>query len=126
VVELRVPEIVEDAFREHYRELVIGSLLRSAEAKTDRHRMRGQTLRARRSERMARRILSAQAAPAAPPVAARRTAAVVWFAILAALIANVVVLGVDSYATAGAVLGLVVMTFVWVAARGHDLAGPGR
>jgi hypothetical protein len=53
----------------------------------------------------------------------RRTAAVVWFATLAALVANLVVLGVDSYATAAADLGLVAMTFLWFAACIDDLIG---
>jgi hypothetical protein len=155
VVELRVPEVVEDPFREHYRELVMGSLLRAAEARTQRHRARGHRLRAHRSERMARRLRITQGALAdvpapvpvpvpveapvlaapRPPVATdlpwfgttvRRAVAVIWFATLATLIANVLVLGIDSYATAAADLGLVVMTFLWFAACIDDLIPPSR
>jgi hypothetical protein len=154
VVELRVPEVVEDPFREHYRELVMGSLLRAAEARAERHRARGHRLRTRRSERIAQRLRTAQglplpdvptpvavAAPVEAPViraprlpaatdvpwfgtSIRRAVAVLWFATLAALLANVVVLGIDSYATAAADLGLVVMTFVWFAASIDDLIPP--
>jgi hypothetical protein len=161
VAELRVPGIVEDPFREHYRSLVVGSLLRAAEAQTERHRLRGHKLRARRAERAAQRLRPAQRArvivPARrsivpepvvievpvvvePPVPVetaapmvghepwfgtriRRIAAVVWFAMFAALIANVIVLGIDSPATILADLGLIAMTFVWFFAWIDDLIG---
>ena len=54
----------------------------------------------------------------------RRTALIVWLMTLAALVADVVVLGVDSYATIGADLGLVAMTFILFFARIDDLTGP--
>ena len=54
----------------------------------------------------------------------RRTALIVWVLTLAALVADVVVLGVDSYATIGADLGLVAMTFILFFARIDDLTGP--
>jgi hypothetical protein len=158
VAELRVPGIVEDPFREHYRALVMGSLLRAAEAQTERHRLRGHKLRARRAERVAQRLRPVQTAPpvlvrepervAREPVAAptsveaprtpgvayepwfgttiRRAAAVVWFATLAALVANVLVLGIESPATVVADLGLIAMTFVWFAASIDDLIEPPR
>jgi hypothetical protein len=172
VADLLVPGLVEDPFREHYRTLVMGSLLRAAEAQTERHRVRGHKLRARRAERVAERLRPVQpppppnvipepvlAAPVAPapvvleaPVVTtapavtevtapsipqvdaepwfgttiRRAAAVVWFATLAALVANVIVLGVDSPATIAADLGLVAMTFVWFFACVDDLIGPRR
>jgi hypothetical protein len=180
MAELRVPGIVEDPFREHYRALVMGSLLRAAESQSERHRLRGNKLRARRAERVAQRLRPMQEpqpvvvaeprpvapepvvrqpiapepvlpAPAAPPVVVappvvepvapratregyepwfgttiRRAAAVVWFATLAALLANVIVLGIGSPATAVADLGLVAMTFVWFAASIDDLIGPSR
>ena len=157
MVELRVPEVVEDPFREHYRELVMGSLLRAAEARTRLHRARGHRLRTRRSERMVLRLRTALGAPLADPPApvtvpapveapvlaaapgptlatdlpwfgttVRRAVAGLWFATLAALIANVLVLGIDSYATGAADLGLVVMTFLWFAACIDDLIPPSR
>jgi len=166
VAELRVPGIVEDPFREHYRALVMGSLLRAAEAQTERHRLRGHKLRARRAERVARRLRPVQTprrvstpepevvtpqpiavpapvstprpigepAPSLPGVVnepwfgttIRRAAAVVWFATLAALIANVLVLGIESPATVAADLGLIAMTFVWFAASIDDLIEPPR
>jgi hypothetical protein len=156
MAELRVPGIVEDPFREHYRALVMGSLLRAAEAQTERHRLRGHKLRARRAERVAQRLrpvpppeLVREPEPVAPePVTApapveapspprvvpepwfgttiRRAAAVVWFATLAALVANVLVLGIESPATVAADLGLIAMTFVWFAASIDDLIEPSR
>jgi hypothetical protein len=165
VAELRVPGIVEDPFREHYRSLVMGSLLRAAEAQTERHRLRGHRLRARRAERIAARLRPVQrplvdVVPERTPVpkqvaplplvetprpveepaprlteiaykpwfgtTIRRAAAVVWFAMLAALIANVLVLGIESPATAAADLGLIAMTFVWFAASIDDLIEPIR
>jgi hypothetical protein len=159
VAELRVPGIVEDPFREHYRSLVMGSLLRAAEAQSERHRLRGHKLRARRAERVAARLRPVQRplvdvvserTPVPESVAAltlveepaprlrevaykpwfgttiRRAAAVVWFAMLAALIANVIVLGIESPATAAADLGLIAMTFVWFAASIDDLIEPTR
>ena len=159
MAELRVPGIVEDPFREHYRSLVMGSLLRAAEAQSERHRLRGHKLRARRAERVAARLRPVQRplvdvvserTPVPESVAGltlveepaarlrevaykpwfgttiRRAAAVVWFAMLAALIANVIVLGIESPATAAADLGLIAMTFVWFAASIDDLIEPTR
>jgi hypothetical protein len=147
VVELRVPELVEDPFREHYRALIIGSILQAAETQSALHRSRGHKLRARRAERVADRLRASEPTPAADPVVIvvpepvvetprfvpvveydpwfsqriRRTAALVWFATLGTLLANLVVLGVDSYATAAADLGLVAMSFVWFFAWIDDL-----
>ena len=60
MAELRVPGIVDDPFREHYRALVMGSLLRAAEEQTERHRLRGHRLRTRRAERAAERLRPVQ------------------------------------------------------------------
>jgi hypothetical protein len=159
VAELRVPELVEDPFREHYRALILGSLLRAAEEQSERRRGRSHRLRARKVERVVDLLRPPREAPPAPvtepspvrepvsvpasveaPVAVRRipmvgcepwlgttirrTAAAVWFATLAALVANVVVLGLDSYATAAADLTLVAMSFVWFFACIDDLIAP--
>jgi hypothetical protein len=143
VAELRVPATVENPFREHFRDLILGSLLHSAEAQRERHRSLGHRLRARRAERVVHQLRPTPAEPApapvvvvAPPVAAaveydpwfgpgiRRAAFAVWFLTLAALVADVIVLGVDSYATIGADLGLVAMTFVVFFACIDDLTGP--
>jgi hypothetical protein len=147
VIELRVPELVEDPFREHYRELIVGSIVRAAEAQSARHRARGHKLRARRAERVVALLRPVEPLPAQPVVVPqpavepaprlvpvveyeawfsrriRRTAAAVWFATLAALLANLVVLGVDSPATGVADLGLVAMTFIWFFACIDDLLG---
>jgi hypothetical protein len=64
VTDLTVPEVVDDPFREHYRELVLGSVLRAAEAQSELHRVRGHRLRARRAERVVERL---RLAPAVPP-----------------------------------------------------------
>jgi len=165
VAELVVPEVVDDPFREHYRALILGSLLHSAEAQSERHRARGHRLRARRAERAVLRLrpppvetLARPAEPeyrvvvaeppfqAAPLVVApapareapsvehepwfgpgiRRTAFAVWLLTLIALIADVLVLGIDSYPTIGADLGLVAMTFVLFFSCIDDLMGPRR
>jgi hypothetical protein len=159
VAELRVPEVVEDPFREHYRALILGSVLRSAEVERERHRARGHRLRARRAEQVIARLRpptprvetepnppvepEPTAAAAVPvPVSApeapgvehdrwfgpgiRRTALIVWLMTLAALVADVVVLGVDSYTTIGADLGLVAMTCILFLVYIDDLTGPRR
>ena len=159
MAELRVPEIVEDPFREHYRALILGSVLRSAEVERERHRARGHRLRARRAEQVIarlrpptprskpNRILRSSRSPRwlwpfrgrcprpPPPVVEhdrwfgpgiRRAALIVWLLTLAALVADVVVLGVDSYTTIGADLGLVAMTFILFFAYVDDLTGPRR
>ena len=41
MTELMVPPVVEDSFREHYRELILGSFFSAAEAQSARHRARG-------------------------------------------------------------------------------------
>jgi hypothetical protein len=165
VAELRVPEMVEDPFREHYRALILGSVLRTAEVERELHLARGHRLRARRAERVIARLRPpgprneaepnppvepeptvAVAVPAPLPVAVpapvpapalpsvdydpwfgpgiRRTALIVWVMTLGALVADVVVLGVDSYTTIGADLGLVAMTFILFFAYVDDLTGP--
>ena len=157
MAELRVPEIVEDPFREHYRALILGSVLRTAEVERERHRARGHRLRARRAERVIARLRPpsprietepnrpVEPEPAVPvavpaPVSApalpsvdydpwfgpgiRRTALIVWVMTLGALVADVVVLGVKSYTTIGADLGLVAMTFILFFAYIDDLTGP--
>ena len=160
MAELRVPEIVEDPFREHYRALILGSVLRSAEVERERHRAGGHRLRARRAEQVITRLRPPTprietepnppvepepavavavpgpvSAPAAPSVVEhdrwfgpgiRRAALIVWLLTLAALVADVVVLGVDSYTTIGADLGLVAMTFILFFAYVDDLPGPRR
>jgi hypothetical protein len=168
VAELRVPATVDDSFREHYRSLILGSLLHSAEVERERHRERGHRLRARRAERVVDRLRppQRQAPPApaplptptpaptpAPPVVVapvvtapvvmapalrsadddrwfgpgiRRAAFAVWLLTLVALLADLIVLGVGSYATIGADLGLVAMTFVVFFAHIDDLTGPRR
>jgi hypothetical protein len=68
VRELIVPEVADDPFREHFRELILGSVLRSAEAQSERHRARGHRFRARRAERVAERLRPPPAAQ--PPVSA--------------------------------------------------------
>jgi len=135
VVELRVPELVKDPFREHYRALIVGSMLRAAEAESVRHHARGHRIRARRAERVVDRLrpgppvtappLPSMVSDTWPAPRLRRAASVVWFAMLGALVANIVFLGFDSYATAAADLGLVAITLVWFFACIDDVLGPG-
>ena len=63
-----VPPVVEDPFREHFRELILGSVLRAAETQSARHRAHGHRLRARRAERIADRLRPAPLAPPPAPV----------------------------------------------------------
>jgi hypothetical protein len=65
--ELMVPPVLEDPFREHYRELILGTVLRAAEAQSARDRARGHRLRARRAERVAERLRPAPLAAPPPP-----------------------------------------------------------
>ncbi len=67
MTELRVPEVVEDPFREHYRALILGSVLQSAEAQSERHRARGRRLRARRAETVIARLRPARPERRDPP-----------------------------------------------------------
>jgi hypothetical protein len=86
---LRLPVVADDAFREHYRALIVASVAHAPEARAAaRHRP---WLR----------------------VGIRQVASVVWVGVLAVLVADIVVLGVRSPATGAADIALVVMTFVW-------------
>lgn len=154
MTELMVPPVVEDPFREHYRELILGSVLRAAEAQSARHLARGHRLRARRAERVAERLRPAPHAPPSPeplpvvepepapavvaeaPVRVeveyerwfgpgiRMAARLVWFTTLALLVADIAVLGIDSWTTSAADLGLVAMTIVWFCVCIDDLIAP--
>jgi hypothetical protein len=90
---LRVPVVADSAFREHYRALIAASVVHAAETRAP----------ARRRPRSG--------------VGIRHVASIVWVGMLAALVADVVVLGVRSPATGAADIGLVVVTFVWFFTR---------
>ena len=119
--DLLVPERVPDPFREHYRALILGSALRTAETDVARHRASGHRLRTRRAELAARelRLLNASA-PAGPlgrgrrfGLALRASIGTVWLATLALLLLDLVTFGIESWTTSVADIGLIAFTFAW-------------
>jgi hypothetical protein len=136
VVELLVPELADEPFREHYRELILGSVLHAAEAQSVRHRERGHRLRARRFERVVALLQPAAEAPQAVPGTAspsqapalsppsrgpstpwfgrrlRLAAGLVWLTTLGLLLTDIAVLGVHAWTTTLADVGLIAMSFV--------------
>jgi dTDP-4-dehydrorhamnose 3,5-epimerase len=72
VAELEIPEIVDDRFRDHYRELILGSIKRTAEAETVECRKRGHRVRRRRIEQTAALLGGPPPAPEAEPAPVAR------------------------------------------------------
>ena len=135
--DLLVPKRVPDPFRDHYRALVLGALLRTAETETERHRASGHRLRARRAEQAAARLrlLTTPGSAAAGPVhfggALRAAVGTAWVAALVLFVVNLVVVGIDSWTTTVTDVALVVLTFAWFWVSSEDLgsvdgARPGR
>jgi len=119
VTELLVPGIVDDPFREHYRELIRSSLLRTIEAETAERSSRS---RRRRVERSLAVLADDQAAlvvelPPAVPVRSRlRVAApVVWGLAVVLLVVDTIAFGITSLATGIADVAVVALTGVWFA-----------
>ena len=117
--ELQVPALVENPFRTHYRNLVLDSLLRAADREARARRSRGQTLRARRAERVAghvRKLVVVSAPESRRYAAGPKTRAAVygfWLAAVGLLAGSIAVEGLHSRLTGGADLGVVVATFAW-------------
>ncbi len=134
VRELRVPQPIVDPFREHYRGLILDSLLRAAETEASLHRRRGRRLRARRAERAVERVLVLTGA--LPPAASARerwfglrlraATRIAWLATLGLLIADLAVVGIHSWTTSVADVGLMLLTLLWFVVSIEDLAGPAR
>jgi hypothetical protein len=182
--ELLVPELVENPFRELYRELIVSSILRSVEQQEARYRDSRRRRRASRYKQAAAELgqsvaraptrpdVAPEVVPAAvvekaqapaitpvpvrldppaptaveaePPVPAaavqpvvvsyepwfgtgvRRLAAGVWVLVLVALVANVIVLGFDSWGTGAADLTLMIVTLAWFATAVADPGLPDR
>ena len=131
---MRVPPAVENSFRAHYRELILGSALRIAESEIDRLHSSGQEWRARRAERVAGRLrgLTGVPVPASLPLPApaqerwfggslRRLVRVVWVAAAGFLLVDVVSFGLRSSSTTVADLALIVVTAVWFGVSIDDL-----
>jgi hypothetical protein len=129
MAELTVPELAQDPFREHYRQLVLGSLLQAAEARSVEERQSGHRRRAARAERDAARIRTAAGAAAPEPAAPARlfgrglrsSIRMVWLTTLGLLALDLVVFGIHSWTTSVADLGLIVLTLVWFWVSAEDL-----
>ena len=121
MADLLVPERVPDPFREHYRALVLGSVLRTAEGDLARHRASGHWFRARRAEQAAREVRLLSASKLAEPLSPRRrfglalraSIGTVWTATLALLLLDLATFGIESWTTSVADIGLIVFTFAW-------------
>jgi hypothetical protein len=135
MADLLVPQRIPDPFRDHYRALVLGSVLRAAETETERHRARGHRRRARRAEETAAqlRLLTAALPPTAtvPRAAAIEVApattipargvggalrawiGIGWVAALALFALSLAVAGIDSWTTTVTDVALIVLTFAW-------------
>ena len=133
--ELRVPPVVENPFRAHYRKLILGSALRLAETEIERLHADGYRRRAVRAERLAASLREATGAPARPvyPAAApqrwfggelRRFVGALWVAAAALLGIGVVGFGLHSWATTAADLALLVLTAAWFGVSVDDLVPP--
>lgn len=138
-----VPELPADAFAPHYRRVIRGALLRSAEARHELHLEQGHRLRARRAERVVlalRRldapiepdVQAARATEREPPAGfadrffssgSRAVVRAAWLVTLALLVADVVLFGIRSWQTGVADVGLIVLTFLWFAVSVEDLTG---
>jgi hypothetical protein len=100
VAELQVPQLVESPFRQHYRELILGSIARAAEAEMQQHRLRG----------------GGWFGPGL-----RSSARMVWAATFVVLVCDLAGFGLDSWTTTVADLGLIILTFVWFGVCVEDL-----
>ncbi len=96
MAELRVPELVENPFREHYRELIRVSVERSAAAQ-------------------GKRLPAADGEPARARFgpAFRSSIRLLWLVALVLLVVDLAVLGIDSWTTTIADVGLIVLTLAW-------------
>jgi hypothetical protein len=127
-----VPPAVENPFRAHYRELILGSALRIAETELDRLHSSGHAWRARRAERVAGRLRGLTGPPVLRSLPApaqerwfggslRRLVRVAWVAAAGLLLVDVVSFGVRSWTTTAADLALIVVTAVWFGVSIDDL-----
>ena len=119
VSEIKVPALVENSFRTHYRNLVLGSLLHAADREALARRSCGQAIRARRAERAAvhvRRLLDISAPARRGYYAGPKTRAavcVLWLSAAGLLAGSLAVEGFRSRLTGGADLGVIAATFAW-------------
>ena len=118
-----MPEPRDDAFQEHYRSLILGSLLRAAERRTERERASGHRMRARRAERDETEVRRLAGAPAQNTAATaqpsrfgrelRSSVRLIWLAALLLLVLDLGAFGIHSWTTSAADLGLIVLTLIW-------------
>lgn len=125
--EFRVPVLAEHPFRAHYRGLILGSLLRAAEAQGQLYREQGRSLRGWRAERMAQRVrdLTGELQPGRDGPAPwfglwlRTATRLAWVATLALMLADVAVFGIHSWVTGAADLALIALTVVLLVVEDH-------
>lgn len=127
MAELRVPALVENPFRDHYRALILGSALRTIEAEADRLRADGRESRARRVERDSNR-LPGRDEPAVPHAEtrlfgprARVAAGLGWIAASSLLLEEVVATGVDSRMCTITDVAVIFFTLLWFGVSIDDL-----
>jgi hypothetical protein len=129
---MRVPPVVENPFRIHYRGLILASALRIAEAERDRLSSGGQVRRAHRAEHAAEtlRALTGAPSPQLLPAPAtdrwfgpslRRLVRLVWVAAAAFLLVDVVSFGLHSWATTGGDVAVILLTALWFGVAIDDL-----
>ena len=130
-----VPPAVENPFRDHFRALILGSALRTAEAEIDRLHASGHPRRARRTERVAGTLRGLTESPGSYPLPAtaggrrvgrplRLLVRGAWVVAAAALLVGVAGFGVRSWTTGAADLALIALTALWFAASGGAPAPP--
>lgn len=132
MAELRVPVYVRDPFRAHFRSLIVGSLLRSAEVEMTLHQASGHQFRARKAELTAQRLAGiADAPPMTAPVSGRwfgpgtrRLTFGVWLAVVVLLVADMLTFGIRSPVTIVADLGVIVITFIAFFVSVDGIGGP--
>ena len=131
MAELTVPEVEQDPFREHYRRLILGSLLHAAETRSAQERESGHRMRAARAERDIARLRDATGAGLPGAAAAthrfgpelRSSIRLVWLATVALLALDLVAFGIHSWTTTVADVGLIALTLVWFWVCAEDLLG---
>jgi len=121
VNEVRTPALETDPFEVYFHDLIVGTLVRSAEEELEYRRARGHRLRARRAERMVEGMRELTVTPEPGDAVAGRTfstglqtfATAAWLASCALLVADILVFGIHYWTTTVADLGTALLTIVW-------------
>jgi hypothetical protein len=127
VAELRVPGLADTPFRDHYRALILGSALRSAEAEAERLRAEGHGFRARRAERDVRMITAGAGEAVAPSGEEHafgrgvRVGVVVGLIAASALLVGEVAVGAGAQIRLVTDLAVIAFTLLWFGVSVADL-----